>query len=114
MKKSKLILLFFLALINTTSIAQNWHKKYASIGDDFANSIIEYNNQLYISITNDASCKLLKTDLSGNIISQTKFNNLFRTSTILLSSDNNLIIVGNDNNNNGLVVLKLDLNFNQI
>ena len=56
----------------------------------------------------------MKTDLNGNIISQTSFSNLFRTSTILLSSNNNLIVVGDDIANNGAVVLKLDLNFNQI
>lgn len=114
MKKAKLIILIFLVLSNTNLIAQNWHKKFSSLGEDFANSIVEYNNHLFISITSDAICKLLKTDLSGNIVSQTKFDNLFRTSTILISSDNNLIVIGNDINNNGLVVLKLDLNFNQI
>ena len=114
MKRISLILLFFLLCIHTSILAQNWHKKYESVGSDFGNSIIEYNNQLFIGITNDGACKLLKTDLNGNIISQTSFSNLFRTSTILLSSDNNLIVVGNDIANNGVVVLKLDLNFNQI
>lgn len=114
MKFSKLLFVFIYFLIYSNSYAQNWNKKYISSGEDFANSIVEFNNQIIINVTNDASCKLIKTDLSGNILAQTKFNNLFRTSTILVSSDNNLIIVGNDLNNNGVVILKMDFNFNEI
>jgi len=112
--RCKLLYLLLLTFFAFQLQAQNWNKKYVTAGNDFANSIVEINNNLFINITNDASCKLIMTDLSGNLINETQFNNLFRTSTILKSDDQKLIVIGNDINNNGIVVMKLDYNFNEI
>lgn len=114
MLKNKLILFLFLFINTANCFAQNWNKKYVSSGNDFANSIIELNGFIYINITNDAICKLIKTDLNGNIISQTKFDNFFRTSTLLATKENTIIVIGNDIVDRGIVILKIDENFNQI
>lgn len=114
MIKNKLVLVFLLILNYSFCSAQNWNKKYISAGDDFANSIIALNGFIYINITNDALCKLIKTDLDGNIVNQTKFDNFFRTSTLLATNDNSIIVIGNDILDRGIVILKLDQNFNQI
>lgn len=114
MLKNRLLFTLLFILNTTFCFSQNWNKKYISSGDDFANSLIELNGFIYINITNDALCKLIKTDLDGNIINQTKFDNFFRTSTLLATKENTIIVIGNDIIDKGIVILKLDENFNQI
>lgn len=114
MRLIKLLLFLTFILIHQVSTAQNWFKKYAAMGDDYANSIVISNNNIYINVINDNNCRLVKTDLNGNVISTTVFDNMFKSSTLLLSDDNNLIIVGNDRVEKGIVVLKIDLSLTTI
>jgi gliding motility-associated-like protein len=109
MRLIKLLLFFTLILFHHISSAQNWNKKYAALGDDYANSIVILNSNIYINVINDNNCRVVKTDLNGNVISTFVFDNMFKTSTLLVSDDNNLIVVGNDRVDKGIVVLKIDL-----
>lgn len=114
MKILKFLITIIILIISTPTYSQNWYKNYPTAGDDYANSIIYYNNNLYINVINSSNCKLIKTDMNGNVINTTVFNNLQYISTLLLSHDNNIILVGNDRTSNGIVVIKLDLSFNVI
>ena len=76
MRLIKILLFFILTLFHYSSSAQNWNKKYAAIGDDYANSIVILNSNIYINVINDNNCRVVKTDLNGNVISTFVFDNI--------------------------------------
>lgn len=104
----------------------NYEKTFGGIEEDYANDIVEINNQLYIFGTSksygdiDGDHYLLKIDLNGNMIYQKTFggNNIEEGDAFIKTNDGNLLLVGTTESSGAglkdIHVLKVDTNGNII